>query len=210
MIMRIKNMEARMNFTELILMIAMGYIIGSIPFSYLIPKWMGRIDIRQHGSGNTGTTNVVRTLGLKIGIVAFLGDFLKGIIPTAIGLILFSTLGGIVGGVFSILGHCYSVWLKFKGGKGIATSAGVLVVLMPVVLIILLTIQFIIIFATRIMSLASISSAIILPVLTALLHSNDQLLYFSVLLAVFIIFKHKDNIKRLLKGEENKLYIKKK
>ncbi len=199
-----------MNFTELILMIAMGYIIGSIPFSYLIPKWMGRIDIRQHGSGNTGTTNVVRTLGLKIGIVAFLGDFLKGIIPTAIGLILFSTLGGIVGGVFSILGHCYSVWLKFKGGKGIATSAGVLVVLMPVVLIILLTIQFIIIFATRIMSLASISSAIILPVLTALLHSNDQLLYFSVLLAVFIIFKHKDNIKRLLKGEENKLYIKKK
>lgn len=199
-----------MNFTELILMMVIGYMIGSIPFSYLVPKWMGRIDIRQHGSGNTGTTNVVRTLGLKIGIVAFFGDFLKGIIPTAIGLILFSTLGGIIGGGFSILGHCYSVWLKFKGGKGIATSAGVLVVLMPLILVILLTIQFIIIFATRIMSLASISTAILLPILTALLYSNERLLYFSILLAIFVIYKHNDNIKRLIKGEENKLTIKKK
>lgn len=199
-----------MNFSELILMIIIGYAIGSIPFSYLIPKWMGRIDIRQHGSGNTGTTNVVRTLGLKIGIVAFLGDFLKGIIPTAIGLFFFSTLGGIIGGGLAILGHCYSVWLKFKGGKGIATSAGVLLILMPLTLIILLTIQFIIIFATKIMSLASISSAILLPIFTALFYSNDELLYFSILLALFVIFKHKDNIKRLVKGEENKLSIKKK
>ncbi|MBE0449820.1 MAG: glycerol-3-phosphate 1-O-acyltransferase PlsY [Clostridia bacterium] len=199
-----------MNFLEWILMIIIGYIIGSIPFSYLIPKWLGRIDIRQHGSGNTGTTNVVRTLGLRIGIVAFLGDFIKGIIPTVIGFVLFSTLGGIVGGSFAILGHCYSIWLKFKGGKGIATSAGVLVILMPLILIILLTIQFIIIFATKIMSLASISSAILLPILTALLYSNDELLYFSFFLAIFVIFKHKDNIKRLVKGEENKLSIKKK
>lgn len=199
-----------MNFFELIIMIIVGYTIGSIPFSYLIPKWMGRIDIRQHGSGNTGTTNVVRTLGLKIGIVAFLGDFFKGIIPTVIGLMFFSTLGGIIGGGFAILGHCYSIWLRFKGGKGIATSAGVLIVLMPLILIILLTIQFIIIFATKIMSLASISSAILLPVLTALLYSNNDLVYFSILLSLFVIFKHKDNIKRLLKGEENKLSIKKK
>lgn len=199
-----------MNFSELILMIAIGYTIGSIPFSYLVPKWMGKIDIRQHGSGNTGTTNVVRTLGLKVGIVAFLGDFLKGIIPTTIGLVFFSTLGGIVGGGFAILGHCYSIWLRFKGGKGIATSAGVLIVLMPLILFTLLTIQFIIIFATKIMSLASISSAILLPILTALLYSNNELLYFSVLLAIFVIFKHKDNIKRLIKGEENKLSIKKK
>jgi glycerol-3-phosphate acyltransferase PlsY len=199
-----------MNFSEWILMIIIGYLIGSIPFSYLIPRWMGRIDIRQHGSGNTGTTNVVRTLGLKIGIVAFLGDFLKGIVPAIIGFVLFSTLGGIIGGASAILGHCYSIWLKFKGGKGIATSAGVLIVLMPLILIILLTIQFIIIFATKIMSLASISSAILLPILTALLYSNNELLYFSIFLAIFVIFKHKDNIKRLLQGEENKLSIKKK
>jgi glycerol-3-phosphate acyltransferase PlsY len=198
-----------MNFSEWILMIIIGYLIGSIPFSYLIPRWMGRIDIRQHGSGNTGTTNVVRTLGLKIGIVAFLGDFLKGIVPAVIGFVLFSTLGGIIGGGSAILGHCYSIWLKFKGGKGIATSAGVLIVMMPLILIILLTIQFIIIFATKIMSLASISSAILLPILTALLYSNNELLYFSIFLAIFVIFKHKDNIKRLLKGEENKLSIKK-
>lgn len=199
-----------MNIIELILMITIGYAIGSIPFSYLIPKWMGSIDIRQHGSGNTGTTNVVRTLGLKIGFVAFLGDFFKGIIPTALGLLLFSTLGGIIGGSFAIIGHCYSIWLKFKGGKGIATSAGVLLVLMPLLTVILLTIQFIITYLSRIMSLASISSAILLPILTILLYKNNNLLYFSVLLAIFVIFKHKDNIKRLIKGEENKLSIKKK
>ena len=90
-----------------------SYFIGSIPFSFLIPKYIGQVDIRKVGSGNTGTTNVVRTLGLKVGVLAFIGDFLKGVLPTLIGLMTLGTKGAIIGGGLAVLGHCYPVWLKF-------------------------------------------------------------------------------------------------
>lgn len=184
-----------------------SYFIGSIPFSFLIPKYIGQVDIRKVGSGNTGTTNVVRTLGLKVGVLAFIGDFLKGVLPTLIGLMALGTKGAIIGGGLAVLGHCYPVWLKFKGGKGIATSAGVLVVLTPNVFFILLALQFAIIFATRYMSLASIISGALFPVLCMLLSKPSEVVLFAALLGAFVIYRHQANLKRLIKGEEKKLTI---
>lgn len=187
-----------------------SYLIGSIPFSYLIPKWIGKIDIRTMGSGNTGTTNVVRTLGMKVGVLAFIGDFLKGIIPALIGLLWLGELGGIIGGSMAVIGHCYPVWLKFKGGKGVATSAGILIVLMPDICILLLIGQFIIIALTKYMSLASLLSAVLLPILAFIFSKSDQMVLFSIGLALFVIFRHRSNLFRLIKGTETKLVAKKK
>lgn len=187
-----------------------SYLIGSIPFSYLIPKWIGKIDIRTMGSGNTGTTNVVRTLGMKVGVLAFIGDFLKGIIPALIGLLWLGELGGIIGGSMAVIGHCYPVWLKFKGGKGVATSAGILIVLMPDICILLLIGQFIIIALTKYMSLASLLSAVLLPILAFIFSKSDQMVLFSIGLALFVIIRHRSNLFRLIKGTETKLVAKKK
>ena len=187
----------------------LSYLIGSIPFSYLLPKWIGKIDIRVHGSGNTGTTNVLRTLGMKVGILSFIGDFFKGILPTLLGLILWGEIGAIVGGAMAVIGHCYSVWLKFKGGKGVATSAGVLIILLPKIFVILLICQFAIIGLFKYMSLASISSAILLPIFSIMFDLSFEVVLFSFLLGLFVLFKHRANIKRLLNGTESKLKIKK-
>jgi len=189
----------------LILVGLLSYLIGSIPFSYLIPKWIGKIDIRLHGSGNTGTTNVVRTLGMKVGVLAFIGDFLKGLIPTLIGLIWLGEVGGITGALLSVIGHCYPVWLKFKGGKGVATSAGVMLVLLPDLFVMLLLVQFAVIFLTRYMSLASIISACLLPVLSFVFSKSMPLLAFSIALGLFVIYRHRSNLKRLIQGTESKL-----
>lgn len=189
----------------LILVGLLSYLIGSIPFSYLIPKWIGKIDIRLHGSGNTGTTNVVRTLGMKVGVLAFIGDFLKGLIPTLIGLIWLGEIGGITGALLSVIGHCYPVWLKFKGGKGVATSAGVMLVLLPDLFVMLLLVQFTVIFLTRYMSLASIISACLLPVLSFVFSKSMPLLAFSIALGLFVIYRHRSNLKRLIQGTESKL-----
>ncbi len=187
-----------------------SYLIGSIPFSYLIPKWIGKIDIRTMGSGNTGTTNVVRTLGMKVGVLAFIGDFFKGIIPALIGLLWLGELGGIIGGSMAVIGHCYPVWLSFKGGKGVATSAGILIVLMPGICILLLIGQFIIIALTKYMSLASLISAALLPVMAFIFSKSDTMTFFSIGLALFVIIRHRANLFRLIKGTESKLVSKKK
>lgn len=186
-----------------------SYLVGSIPFSYLVPKYFGGIDIRKHGSGNTGTTNVLRTLGLKIGAIAFVGDFLKGVIPTLLALKVYGEKEALVAAGVSVLAHCYSVWLGFKGGKGIATSVGLLLVLFPKVFFILFIVQFGIILSTKYMSLASISSAFLFPFLVYLKNYSIEAVLFASALAVFIIFKHRSNIVRLLNKTENKLSLKK-
>jgi len=187
-----------------------SYLVGSIPFSYLIPKWIGKIDIRTMGSGNTGTTNVVRTLGMKVGVLAFIGDFFKGIVPAYIGLLWLGEIGGIIGGSMAVIGHCYPVWLRFKGGKGVATSAGILIVLMPDICILLLIGQFIIIALTKYMSLASLISAVLLPIMAYIFSKSDQMVIFSIGLALFVIYRHRSNLFRLIKGTESKLVSKKK
>ena len=191
-----------------IFLIFLGYLFGSIPFSFLISKYMGKIDIRKHGSGNSGTTNVLRTLGKKAGFLAFIGDFSKGIFATLIGNILLGTTGAFLAGSFAIIGHCYPFALNFKGGKGVATSAGVIFALSPIIGFILLFFQIAIIIFTKYMSLASILSAILFPILGIILNKSSEFIFLSIIISIFVIYKHKSNIKRLLNGQENKLNFK--
>lgn len=192
-----------------ILIIIAAYLIGSIPFSFLVPKLLGGIDIRHHGSGNTGATNVLRTLGLKIGFIAFLGDFIKGAIPALIALSFYGRTEALIVGAFAVIGHCYSIWLGFKGGKGIATSVGIIVALFTNVFPILFVIQFGLIFSTRYMSLASITSAVVFPISVYLFGYDTHSLWFAIGLGAFVVIKHRSNISRLLSGTENKLTLKK-
>jgi len=188
-----------------ILPIILGYLFGSIPFSFLSAKYLGKIDIRNYGSGNSGATNVLRTLGKKAGIVAFIGDFLKGFIVVAV---VNSTLGleiAVVSGAFTVIGHCYPVFLKFKGGKGVATAGGTIFALYPLVGFILLISLVIIVLISRMVSLGSISAAFLLPIISFLLNTDKHFLIYSIIMGLFVIYKHKTNISRLLKGTESKL-----
>lgn len=215
-----------------------AFLCGSIPFGFLFGKMKG-IDIRHHGSGNIGATNVWRVLGKSCGIPCFILDVLKGLIPTVIGLSLIRFVGmknpmtvtalaqhaelhpmltaqiiQVVTGLCAVLGHNYSPWVNFKGGKGIATSAGVLIALMPAAVVILVVIWGIAFALSRYVSLASIIAAASLPLLTlwgAYFHGkiadgtwNKPLFAFSILIAFLAIYKHRSNIQRLRNGTENR------
>jgi glycerol-3-phosphate acyltransferase PlsY len=215
-----------------------AFLCGSIPFGLIFGKIKG-IDIREHGSGNIGATNVWRVLGKSFGIPCFLLDVLKGLIPTIIGIsliqfsgmknpmilptlashaeihpILTAQIFQVLTGLCAILGHNYSPWVRFKGGKGIATSAGVLIALMPAAIVILVVLWIIVFGISRYVSLASIVAAGALPFLTlwgSYYHGkiadgtwNKPLFAFSVLIGVLAIYKHRSNIQRLRTGTENR------
>ncbi|MFD0895750.1 glycerol-3-phosphate 1-O-acyltransferase PlsY [Luteolibacter ambystomatis] len=224
-----------------------AFLFGSIPFGLLIAKAKG-IDIRQHGSGNIGATNVLRVVGKKYGITCLFLDALKGLIPTLLGITLIRYVGAseamtikpllskalelpadlqwkaqlfqVFTGLCAILGHNYSPWVGFKGGKGIATSAGVLIALMPAAVVILIVVWLLLFAITRYVSVASIGAAAFLPILTiagSAFHGklangtwNKPLFAFSVVIAVLAIWKHRSNIQRLMKGTENRFQPKSK
>ena len=188
----------------------LGYAFGCIPCSYLASKMMGHIDIRNYGSGNTGATNVYRVLGKKAGIIAFLGDFLKGLLPALIGNAIAGQEAAAVAALFAVIGHCYPATLKFKGGKGVATSAGMIFGTSPLIGVILILLQFSILFLTRYMSLASIISATLFPVLVYFSSPSPLYQIASVVMALLVIFRHHSNIRKLFKGEESKITSKKK
>ena len=146
---------------RLVFGLLIGYIIGSIPFSYLVGKIIGRVDLREKGSGNLGTTNVIRNLGLAAGILAYVLDMLKGLIPVLLVHRFWGYSPAIMTGIGAIVGHCYSLFFNFQGGKGIAVSSGVLFALDPLIAMILITGQLIIFFTTRMMGLASIGFEIV-------------------------------------------------
>lgn len=185
--------------------VIISYLIGSVPFSYLTGKFLGNIDIRNFGSGNSGATNVLRTLGRKAGIIAFIGDFLKGFLIALISRHFWGLDIAIIFSLSCIIGHCYPVFLGFKGGKGVATTGGVIFGFYPLIGTILVLILIFIIKITAIMSLASISVAICFPILSYILDTPRNFVLFSILLGLFVIYKHKANIKRLIKGEESKI-----
>lgn len=226
----------------------LAFLLGSIPFGLMIAKAKG-IDIRAHGSGNIGATNVLRVVGKFFGIACLLLDALKGFVPVVIAMNLVRITGrdpqfhlayldslylmlpaaeqlkGQMIHVFTalaaVLGHNYSPWIGFKGGKGIATSAGVLIALMPAAVVILFLVFIITLLATRYASVASMVSALVLPVMTHLgarFHKttegislweagtwNKPLFAFSVLIAVLAVWKHRSNIARLREGTESRL-----
>jgi glycerol-3-phosphate acyltransferase PlsY len=198
----------------LIVVIAASYVLGSIPFGYLIGRIAG-IDIRTLGSGNIGATNVVRVLGKGYGYSVFVLDFFKGFgaVKLSMSLAMRASpdwsspdLFGIIAAVFSILGHSYPPWLKFKGGKGVATSAGALFALTAVNGLIALGIWIAMFFVTRYVSVASVTTAIVLPVVILVTGWGDQsakaIFYFSVCAAALVIWRHRSNLFRLMHGTE--------
>lgn len=191
---------------KLLIPILVGYLIGSIPFSYLVVKLFGHQDIRKVGSGNVGTTNVARSLGIPYAVLAYVLDMSKGLLAFFIIRHFYDYGLGVLASAFAVIGHCYSVWLSFKGGKGIAVSSGFLLASSPVVALILIGIQLIMVLLFRRMSLASIISALCFPVVTYLINGVTPLLYVSFFMAPFVIFQHRENIKRLIQGKEKKLF----
>jgi len=189
---------------KIILLFLFSYLLGSIPFGYLIAK-REKINVRNHGSGNIGATNVLRTVGKKAGILTLTGDFLKGFIPVLMALYITQSeyIIGLVG-ILAILGHIYPIFLKFKGGKGVATSLGVFTGIMPLVVLITTIIWLIICFVSRYVSLSSMVASIALPVLAWQFNEPKFYILLSTLATIFIIFRHKDNLRRLATGEEDK------
>lgn len=204
------------------LLIVLGsYLLGSIPFGYLAGRLCG-VDLRTQGSGNIGATNALRVLGKKWGYAVFLCDFLKGLVPVLLALqwghaagVVPGTAPGALAGVCSLIGHSFPVWLGFKGGKGIATSAGVIVGLFGIgAFLVCLGVWLLLFTATRYVSVASIGGAIALPsVVTVLflLRRTDWLaLAVSVAMCLLAVWRHRSNITRLRAGTEARFERRKK
>jgi glycerol-3-phosphate acyltransferase PlsY len=196
------------------LLLVGSYLLGSIPFGYLAGRLIG-IDIRQAGSGNVGATNVVRVLGKRYGYPVFALDFLKGFGAVKISMLIAPgsppewnspEIFGILAAMSSVLGHLYPPWLKFKGGKGVATSAGALLALTPIATLIGIVIWITVFWLTRYVSLASMTAAVVLPVVILVLSCHDQnkkpLIYSSACVAAVVVWRHRSNLSRLIRGTE--------
>ena len=191
-----------------------AYLLGSVPTGFLVGKARG-IDIRQVGSGNIGATNVMRALGTKLGVIVLIADGLKGYAACAWMTDLACRFFGspdthvelvrIVAGLAAVLGHNYTCWLKFKGGKGIATSAGVLAALVPMALAIILSLWIVILLSTRYVSLASIAASFTLPFATWFTGGTILMTAVTGAMGALAIYKHKSNIQRLLQGTESRI-----
>jgi len=198
----------------LILSIILAYVVGSLPTAYSVGKLLKGIDIREHGSGNVGATNVVRAVGKGAGVFVFVVDFLKGTFAVTIIPLFLSKLilqgeepMGIVyilSGVSAIVGHIWTCFLNFRGGKGVSTTGGVMAGLSPIVLTIALSIWIIVFFLTRYVSLASLIAGISMPVTALFIGSNINFIIFCGVLCVVGAYSHRSNIRRLINGTENK------
>lgn len=184
----------------------LGYLIGSVPNGLLLGKMLWNIDLREHGSKNIGATNAYRTLGAGPAALIFITDLLKGIIGVWLGSYLVGTpLAMVIGGIVAIVGHSWSVFLRFTGGKGVATGLGVIAMLMPKVTLIIFIMWCIIVYFTKYVSLGSVVAAAFVPICTYFLAEPIEYLYFSMLAAIFIIYRHKANLLRLFNGTESKI-----
>ena len=188
-----------------------AYLIGSVPFGFLIGKMRG-VDVRTVGSKNIGATNVFRTVGKKWGLLAFLCDFLKGFVPTMVAKHCAADVSWlpVAVGLCCVVGHTLTVFMKFRGGKGVATAFGMLVALIPS-LVGIAFLVFVLLFAsTNYISLGSCGAATFLAVAIWFYPAILAVKVIVALIGVFVVVKHKSNISRLLKGTENKIYIFKK
>lgn len=198
------------NLKIIIPLIIMSYFVGNISPSVIIGKRMKNIDIRQHGSGNAGTTNAMRIMGKKVGAAVFLLDLIKGVIPSAIGMYFGGAELAFLCGLATVLGHIFPVALKFKGGKGVATSLGVGLVIAPAHAFIGLLIFAIIVINTRYISLGSIIGTLTFPFLQIFTTENMNIVIMSVVLGLLVTYSHRENIKRLINGTENNFGVPKK
>ena len=182
------------------------YFLGNISTGLLIGKLTAQIDIRQHGSGNAGTTNVMRTLGWVPSLLTLAGDVLKAVLAVVIGRAIAGEIGWIVGAVAVLLGHNWPVLFGFKGGKGMACSLGIILATEPLFALTVLAVQVLLLVITRYMSVASLTTSVLYPVLVICFHASDTpYVVFSILAACLAIFCHRSNISRLIHHTENRL-----
>lgn len=201
-------------------LLILSYLLGAIPVGYILTRLLKRIDIRQYGSGNVGATNVYRVVGPVAGIAVLALDIVKGVIPvTVFGDYLLRSLPEfdpllvrLLFGLAAVCGHNWTIFLQFKGGKGVATTAGALVGLsfkipqLGLVAGLSLGIWLVVLFSTGYVSLASIVACLALPILVIIFDQPGKLLIFTIALCLFVIYRHKSNIHRMLRGEEGKIF----
>ena len=192
---------------NIVLVILIGYLLGSISTGVVLSKMLAKTDIRTQGSGNAGTTNMLRVLGRKAALLTFIGDMLKGIIAVFIGKWLIGgELGGLLGVVGAVLGHYYPLYFGFKGGKGIATSFGSLLFVFPVQALLAFTVFLILVGATHYVSVGSVAAAVTLPLLVIFTHSSQpQLWIITACIGASVVWRHRANIQRLMNHTESKL-----
>ena len=189
------------------IILVIGYLLGSISTGVVISKALSKTDIRMHGSGNAGTTNMLRVLGRKAALLTFIGDMLKGIIAVFIGKWLVGgELGGLLGVVGAVLGHYYPLYFGFKGGKGIATSFGSLLFVFPVQALLAFTVFLILVGITHYVSVGSVAAAIVLPLLVVFTRfAQPQLWIITACIGASVVWRHRANIQRLMNHTESKL-----
>lgn len=208
---------------NLLAAIILSYILGAVPFAFILAKVLKGVDLRKVGSGNIGATNLARTLGYKIGSIGLLLDMLKGIIPVTIFADLTSKNLNIsidslrlILGLSSICGHNWTIFLNFRGGKGIATSFGVLIglaiknILLAKILFIIAILWILTFLISGYVSLASMISAFFLPIFLWIFRLNQDFIFFGTVMAIFALYRHKSNIFRLLQNQENRFNFKSK
>jgi acyl phosphate:glycerol-3-phosphate acyltransferase len=194
----------------------LAYCIGSISFSVIFSKKFAGFDVRDKGSKNAGSTNVLRTVGKKVAALTLICDILKGVVAILIAFIvgkIFTEINGAtlvqLAGFFSILGHTFPIFFGFRGGKGVATALGVLLILNWQIGLICLVFALVLMVLTRMVSLGSIMAAVLFPVLTVFIHANylvdGSYIIFGIAIAALVIFNHRSNLKRILSGTESKL-----
>ncbi len=196
-----------------------AYLIGSISFAIIFGKKFGGFDVREKGSKNAGSTNVLRTVGKKAAALTLICDILKGVVAVLLAMLAANIWAKsdtdaetlkYLAGLMAIVGHTFPIYYGFKGGKGVATSLGVLLVVNPEIGLICLIFALIIMIATRLVSLGSILAAVLFPILTIfMVDDNLPAKVISIIIALLVIFNHRTNIKRLKEGTENKLSFKK-
>lgn len=206
-----------------IIIAIIAYLVGSINFSIIISKRMAGFDVREKGSGNAGTTNMLRSVGVKAAIITLLCDILKGVVVILVAILIGNIVDGLddallvqLAGIFVIIGHTFPIFFGFKGGKGIATSLGVLLMINWQIGLICLVFALVLMAITRMVSVGSIAAAILFPVLVVFIGQNYivpvnnwSYLIFSIIIAALVLFNHRENLKRIFTGKENKISFKK-
>jgi len=189
-----------------VLMLLISYLLGAVPFGYLIARACRGVDITRVGSGNIGATNVYRVLGPGPGITVFICDVLKGFVPTFAAVLIF--LGEpwvpVATGLLAIIGHSASPFLRFRGGKGVATGLGVMIGLVPVIAGIAFVVWFLVVIVTRYVSVASMVAVLTVPAMMWIFDKPVEYKLFGIVAAIFVIVKHRSNIARLIEGKENR------
>ena len=194
-----------------ILYIIFAYFCGAVPFAYIIAKITRNVDIRTVGSGNPGATNVFRSIGKGAGILTFLLDAFKGLVPVWFAFLFDGSFSySVAVATAAMLGHMYTVFLKFKGGKGVATGCGVFLALMPAPALIALLIFTVVFLFSGYVALGSICAAVVLPLVAFFTGYPAEAIIFAFAAALLIVYKHRTNIKRLRSGTENRFKIFKK